>query len=106
MAVSLEVRAPFLDHRIADVAKLPIEYKLKLRTGKAVLRKAMQGLLPSEILSRPKKGFGMPIAQWLNGNLKELADEFLSPQRLRSQGFFDEEFVQKLISDLKDEVKS
>jgi asparagine synthase (glutamine-hydrolysing) len=98
MAVSLETRAPFLDPRIGQfAASIPVEYKLKGKSGKVILKEAMKDLLPQNILNRPKKGFGIPIAEWLKGRLNSLMHEMLSPERLRSQGLFDVEYVEKLI---------
>ena len=100
MAVSLEVRAPFLDPRVAQfAAALPLEYKLKGNKGKYILKKAVEPLLPKTILQRPKKGFGIPIAEWLKGRLNPLMHDLLSPDRLKNQGLFDAEFVQKLIKE-------
>ena len=98
MAVSLETRAPFLDPRVGQfAASIPVEYKLKGKSGKVVLKEAMKDLLPHEILHRPKKGFGIPIAEWLKGRLNSLLNDLLAPERLRSQGLFDSDYVQKLI---------
>ena len=100
MAVSLEVRAPFLDPRIAQfAASLPLEYKLKGNKGKYILKKAVEPLLPKNILQRPKKGFGIPIADWLKNRLNPLMYDLLAPDRLKNQGLFDEKFVQKLIQE-------
>jgi asparagine synthetase B (glutamine-hydrolysing) len=101
MAVSLEVRAPFLDPRVAEfAASLPLEYKLKGNKGKYILKKAVEPLLPKNILQRPKKGFGIPIAEWLKGRLNPLMHDLLAPNRLKNQGLFDEKFhVQKLIKE-------
>lgn len=100
MAVSLETRAPFLDPRVAQfAASLPVEYKLKGSKGKYVLKKAMEDLLPRSILNRPKKGFGIPIAEWLKGRLNPLLHDMLAPQRLKAQGLFNAEYVQKLINE-------
>ncbi|MDQ3129509.1 MAG: asparagine synthase (glutamine-hydrolyzing) [Acidobacteriota bacterium] len=100
MAVSLEVRAPFLDPRIAQFAAgLPLEYKLKGNKGKYILKKAVEPLLPKNILERPKKGFGIPIAEWLKGRLNPLMHDLLDSKRLQNQGLFDAEFVQKLIKE-------
>ena len=100
MAVSLEVRAPFLDPRVAEyAASLPLEYKLKGNKGKYILKKAMEDLLPKTILQRPKKGFGIPIATWLKTRLNPLLHDLLAPQRLKDQGLFDTDFVQKLIKE-------
>ena len=100
MAVSLEVRAPFLDPRVAEfAAQLPFEYKLKGSKSKYILKKAVESLLPKNILHRPKKGFGIPIADWLKGSLNPLMHDLLAPARLKNQGLFDEKFVQKLIKE-------
>lgn len=100
MAVSLEVRAPFLDPRIAQfAASIPLEYKLKGNKGKYILKKAVEPLLPKNILHRPKKGFGVPIAEWLKGRLNPLMHELLAAKRLKEQGLFDANFVQKLIKE-------
>ena len=100
MAVSLEVRAPFLDPRVAQFAAgLPLEYKLKGNKGKYILKKAVEPLLPKAILQRPKKGFGIPIAEWLKQRLNPLMHDLLAPDRLKNQGLFDAAFVQKLIKE-------
>jgi asparagine synthase (glutamine-hydrolysing) len=100
MAVSLEVRAPFLDPRVAQfAASLPLEYKLRGNKGKYILKKAVEPLLPKSILQRPKKGFGVPIAEWLKGRLNPLMHDLLAPERLKNQGLFNEKFVQKLIKE-------
>lgn len=100
MAVSLEVRAPFLDPRVAQfAASIPLEYKLKGNKGKYILKKAMENILPKNILHRPKKGFGIPIAEWLRGRLNPLMHELLDATRLKNQGLFDEKFVQQLIKE-------
>ncbi|MCY7377544.1 MAG: asparagine synthase (glutamine-hydrolyzing) [Pyrinomonadaceae bacterium] len=100
MAVSLEVRAPFLDPRIAQfAAALPLEYKLKGSKGKYILKKAVAPLLPKNILHRPKKGFGVPIAEWLKGRLNPLMHDLLDAKRIKNQGLFDENYVRKLIKE-------
>lgn len=98
MAVSLETRAPFLDPRVAQfAAALPLEYKLNGNNGKYILKRAVEGLLPREILDRPKKGFGIPIAEWLKGRLNSLMHDLLTPERLDAQGLFESGYVQRLI---------
>jgi asparagine synthase (glutamine-hydrolysing) len=107
MAVSLEVRAPFLDPRIAEyAASLPLEYKLKGNKGKYILKKAVEDLLPKTILRRPKKGFGIPIAEWLKGRLNPLLHDLLAPNRLKKQGLFNADFVQILIKEHETNVAS
>jgi asparagine synthase (glutamine-hydrolysing) len=98
MAVSLETRAPFLDPRVGQfAASIPVDYKLRGKSGKVILKEAMKDLLPHDILHRPKKGFGIPIAEWLKGRLNPLMHDMLSPERLRSQGLFDADYVARLI---------
>lgn len=100
MAVSLETRAPFLDPRVAQfAASLPIEYKLRGSKGKYILKEAVKDLVPRSILRRPKKGFGIPIAQWLKGRLNPLLHDLLSPGRLKDQGLFEPAYVTKLIAE-------
>lgn len=100
MAVSLEVRAPFLDHRVAEyAASLPLAYKLNGSNGKYILKRAVEKLIPKSIIKRPKKGFGIPIADWLKGKLNPLAHDLLSRDRLIKQDLFDHEYVEKLLRD-------
>jgi asparagine synthase (glutamine-hydrolysing) len=100
MAVSLETRAPFLDPRVAQfAASVPLEYKLKGSKGKYILKQAVKDLIPAEIINRPKKGFGIPIAEWLKGRLNPLLHDMLAPERLKSQGLFNSDYVQTLIKE-------
>jgi asparagine synthase (glutamine-hydrolysing) len=100
MAVSLETRAPFLDPRVGQfAASIPVEYKLKGKSGKVILKEAMKDLLPHDILHRPKKGFGIPIAEWLKGRLHPLMHDMLSPERLNKQGLFNVDYVKRLIKE-------
>ena len=100
MAVSLETRAPFLDPRVGQfAASIPVEYKLKGKSGKYILKTAMKDILPHNILNRPKKGFGIPIAEWLKGRLNPLVHDMLAPQKLKEQGLFNADYVQKLIKE-------
>ena len=100
MTVSLETRAPFLDPRVGQfAASIPLEFKLKGKSGKYILKEAMKDLLPHEILHRPKKGFGIPIAEWLKGRLNPLLHEMLDAKRLKEQGLFESAYVAKLIGE-------
>jgi asparagine synthase (glutamine-hydrolysing) len=97
MAVSLEVRAPFLDRRVAEfAASLPFEYKLRGRTSKYILKRAVRDLLPPFVTRRGKKGFGVPVAEWLKGRLRPLARDLLSPARLARHGLFNAAYVARL----------
>jgi asparagine synthase (glutamine-hydrolysing) len=97
MAVSLEVRAPFLDPRVAEfAASLPSNYKLHRARTKHILKLAVKDLVPPFVTRRGKKGFGVPVAEWLKGKLRPLARDLLSPERVRRAGVFDPEFVTRL----------
>jgi asparagine synthase (glutamine-hydrolysing) len=100
MAASLETRAPFLDHTFVEfVLKLPVEMKLKGLTGKYILKKAMRGRLPDDVIDRPKKGFGMPVAKWVKGELRGLVRDTFAPDRMRRRGLFDVDYVQRLLDE-------
>src|SRR4030095_16978007 len=97
MAVSLEVRAPFLDRRVAEfAASLPSNYKLRGRKTKYILKKAVDEVLPPFVTRRSKKGFGVPVAEWLKGKLRPLARDLLSPERVRRAGVFNPDYVERL----------
>ena len=97
MAVSLEVRAPLLDHRVAEfAASLPANYKLRGSKTKYILKRAIEGSLPAFVTRRGKKGFGVPVAEWLKEKLRPLARDLLAPERVRRAGVFNPEYVTKL----------
>ena len=97
MAVSLEVRAPFLDPRVAEfAASLPCNYKLRGMKTKYILKKAVRDLLPAFVTRRGKKGFGVPVAEWLKVKLRPLARDLLSPERVRRAGVFNPNYVARL----------
>jgi len=100
MASSLEVRAPFLDYELVEfVMGLPTKLKLKGLTSKYILKKGMKNWLPDEVINRPKKGFGVPIAKWVKGPLKELFGDLLSHDRIGREGFLNPEYVTTLLQD-------
>lgn len=100
MAVSLETRAPFLDPRIVEfAATLPLDFKLRGRQGKYILKRAVEGLVPRSVLNRSKKGFGIPIAEWLKGRLNPMLHDLLAPEHLSDQGLFEPDHVQQLIKE-------
>jgi asparagine synthase (glutamine-hydrolysing) len=97
MAVSLEVRAPFLDPRVAEyVASLPSNYKLRGQKTKYILKKAVKEMLPPFVTKRGKKGFGVPVAEWLKVKLRPLARDLLSPERVRRAGVFNPNYIARL----------
>jgi asparagine synthase (glutamine-hydrolysing) len=90
MGVSLESRVPFLDHRIVEfAASLPIAFKIQGKQGKRILRNVLYRYVPKEIVERPKTGFGIPLGEWLRGPLREWAEELLSPEKIRKEGYLD-----------------
>jgi asparagine synthase (glutamine-hydrolysing) len=100
MAVSLEVRAPFLDPRVAEfAASLPADYKLRGRTTKYILKKAVAPMLPEFVTRRGKKGFGVPVAEWIKGSLRPLVRDMLSPERMRRSGLFNPDYVTRLLDE-------
>ena len=97
MAVSLEVRAPFLDPRVAEfAASLPCNYKLRGQKTKYILKKAVREMLPRFVTMRGKKGFGVPVAEWLKDKLRPLARDLLSPERVRRAGVFNANYIARL----------
>ncbi len=100
MAASLETRAPFLDHTFIDfLARLPVSFKLRGLTTKYILKRAMRDKLPAQVLDRPKKGFGMPVARWLKGELRPLVSDLLAPARLQRHSLFNVDYVQRLLNE-------
>jgi asparagine synthase (glutamine-hydrolysing) len=106
MAASLEVRVPFLNASLVEhVAEIPHELKLRGLTTKFVLKKAMAGLLPSEIVNRRKKGFNVPVGYWIEGSLRELVRDQLAPDKLKREGFFEPAYVEKLLREHAEGVR-
>jgi len=100
MAASLEVRAPFLDHTFVEfLARLPVGLKLHGFTAKYILKRAMRERLPRAVTVRAKKGFGMPVAKWIKGELRPLVRDTFSPERLKRHGLFNADYVQRLLDE-------
>jgi asparagine synthase (glutamine-hydrolysing) len=96
MAVSLETRVPFLDHRVAALAaRIPIDFKVRGIHGKHVLRELLYREVPRELFDRPKAGFAVPVGEWIKGPLRDWAEELLDPARMAQEGWFDATIVQQ-----------
>jgi len=100
MAVSLEARAPLLDHKLIDfVTRIPSSLKLAGLETKHILKSAVKDLVPAEILHRPKQGFGVPIQEWINQQLRARIRETLSESRTRQRGYVDSHYVDVLLDE-------
>ncbi|MHB8835594.1 MAG: asparagine synthase (glutamine-hydrolyzing) [Candidatus Methylomirabilia bacterium] len=98
MAKSLEARVPFLDHELAELtAAVPPRIAMRLLQEKALLRRAVQDLLPAEIARRKKRGMTAPVHEWLAGTLPEFAEELLSPRAIAEKGYFVPGAVETLL---------
>jgi asparagine synthase (glutamine-hydrolysing) len=96
MAVALETRVPFLDHRVAELAaRIPLNLKTQGGRGKYILRKLLYQMVPRKLVDRPKAGFGIPVGEWIKGPLRPWAEELLNSDRIRSEGWFDPQVIQK-----------
>ena len=96
MAVSLETRVPFLDHKLIEYAwKLPMDLKIREGKSKWVLREVLFRHVPRKLIERPKMGFGIPLDSWLRGPLKNWAGELLDESRLRQEGYFEVNLVKE-----------
>src|SRR5438874_709570 len=90
MAVSLEARTPFLDYRLVELTwQLPLHFKIHRRVTKRILRSILTRYVPPELFERPKRGFSLPLDQWLRGPLRPWVEELLDPTTLRRQDVFN-----------------
>jgi asparagine synthase (glutamine-hydrolysing) len=112
MAASVELRVPFLDHRLVEfAARLPVSYKLRRGQTKYLLKKVMERYLPPEVIYRSKKGFPVPIAQWFRNGLHELASDTLLSPHAKVGAYLSRDCIEKMLlwhkserSDLSDEL--
>ncbi len=97
MAHGVEARVPYLDHRVVEaVMRMPPAWKLKGFTGKRILRETAGRLLPREIVSRRKTGFGVPVGEWAAGEMREMVRDLLGPESVKRRGLFNPAEVDRL----------
>ena len=100
MAYSVEARSPFLDHHVMEfAAKLPLRQKLHRGNGKVLLKSALRGVLPDEILDRSKMGFGVPLSRWFREELRDLPAEILLGRDARVHTYVKREAIAHMISE-------
>lgn len=100
MATSLEARGPLLDHKLIEfVVGMPTELKMKGLETKYIFKKAMEGIVPHEILYREKQGFGVPINEWINSQLKDRIHDTLSDVKTLQRGYFDRKYIETLLDE-------
>jgi len=100
MAASLEARSPLLDHELIEfVSRIPSAMKMKGTVTKYILKKAIGSFVPPEILNRGKQGFGVPINEWINAQLKDRIRNDLTDQQTRDRGLFDTAYIQILLDE-------
>jgi len=100
MATSLEARVPFLDHKLVEfVATLPPSFKVKGLRTKFLLRRALSGILPAEILNRKKHAFLVPIGEWFQNGMREFVREVLFSEIAMDRGYFNPEYVKWLVGE-------
>ncbi|MEI7965642.1 MAG: asparagine synthase C-terminal domain-containing protein, partial [Chitinophagaceae bacterium] len=97
MSVSLEGREPFLDHRVIEwAAQLPMEYKYNKGNKKFIIKEIVHQYIPKEMMDRPKMGFGIPVADWLQGELKPFVDQYLDEAFILKQDIFNNAEIQRI----------
>ena len=106
MATSVEARVPFLDHHLIEYAmNLPRELKVKGQTGKHILKRALESILPADVLYQPKRGFGAPVREWFRGAEGEKLMQQIMNSSLRERKFFDYSFISGLADEHRREVR-
>ena len=100
MSVSLETRAPLLDHNLAEFAwSIPLDWKIDKNGGKRILRDILYDLVPSKLIDRPKQGFGLPVNEWLRGPLKDWALHLFDKKYLPDDGMIDGKLARQTLDE-------
>jgi asparagine synthase (glutamine-hydrolysing) len=100
MSASLETRVPMLDHRVVQFAwQQPMDRRIRAGRSKWLLRQVLYRHVPAELIERPKQGFGVPLAAWLRGPLREWAEDLLQERTLHADGYLDPGQVRAAWSD-------
>jgi len=103
MAGSIEARLPLLDHRLVELAfQIPGHYKIRGMSTKRIFKRAVQGLIPAEVLRKPKQGFAVPTDPWFRGELKDFTFAVLFDQRTRDRGYFQMSVIERLWREHRD----
>jgi asparagine synthase (glutamine-hydrolysing) len=106
MATSVEARVPFLDHHLIEYAmNIPRELKIKGQSGKHILKRALEPVLPPDVLYKPKRGFGAPVREWFGGAAGEALVQQITNSSLRKRGFFDYEFINRMADEHRRQVR-
>ena len=96
MSVSLETRTPFLDKEIVQFAlSLPLEYKIRKGVGKSILRDILYKFVPKEKIEKPKMGFGIPLGDWMRGQLRPWCENLLDENKIKQDGYFNHQIIKK-----------
>ena len=102
MSSSLETRAPFLSHPVYEIAsKIPLSMKTNEKRGKIILKDILKKYIPENLIERPKQGFGIPLSNWLRNDLNDWAESLLDTNKIKKQGFFRHEVIEKCWLDHK-----
>jgi asparagine synthase (glutamine-hydrolysing) len=100
MAHSIETRAPLLDHKLIEfVQTIPPSLKLRGMETKYILKRAVKGLIPDEIITRPKRGFDVPIREWLKNDLREMLDDTVNSRRISERGYFEPATIARIMDE-------
>src|SRR5436190_395749 len=106
MATSVEARVPFLDHHLIEYAmNLPRDLKVKGASGKHILKRALESVLPADVLYKPKRGFGAPTREWFRGPESKSLTQQVMNSSLRKRNFFDYEFINRMADEHRREVR-